>query len=1228
MSEKRIEQLIHCLKERILVLEGAKGTMIQSYGLSEADFRGEQFAKHPCSLKGNNDLLSLTKPSVIEDIHRSFLNAGADIISTNTFNATGVSQSDYQTEKYVYDMNLASTRLARKIADEFTANEPDKPRFVAGSLGPTRASCSISPNVEDPGYRAVAFDDMRNTYAEQARGLIDGGVDILLIETIFDTLNCKAALFAIAELFKENNISLPIWISGTITDASGRTLSGQTTEAFLISVHHANPFCIGLNCSLGAENMRPYLEELSNKADTLVSVYPNAGFPDEFGKYNDTPEYMAGVLKDFAKSGFINIVGGCCGSTPSHIKAIAEAVKDILPRKIPLIEKYCRLSGLEPLIIRPDSLFVNIGERTNVAGSRKFARLIREEKYEEALDVASQQVRNGAQMIDVSMDEAMLDSKQAIVKFLNLAASDPEISRVPVMIDSSKWEVIEAGLKCLQGKGTVNSISLKDGENEFKRRASLIRQYGAAVVVMAFDENGQAETYKRKVEICRRAYSILVDEVGFPPQDIIFDPNILAIATGIKEHNNYAVDYIKACRTIKETLLHALVSGGVSNLSFSFRGNNAIREAMHAVFLYHAIKAGMDMGIVNAGQLVVYDEIPNDLLKAVEDVVLNRKDNAVNSLTELAGDIKGISKKKAVDLAWRKLPLEKRLSYALINGITNYLKQDLEEACQKYKRVLEIIEKPLMSGMNKVGELFGAGKMFLPQVVKSARVMKKAVSILQPLIDAEDGKNAIKSNGKILLATVKGDVHDIGKNIVGVVLGCNNYEVIDLGVMTTAEKILETAIREKVDIIGLSGLITPSLEEMVHVAKEMERRHFDIPLLIGGATTSRIHTAVKIEPVYHGAIVHVMDASLSVGVVNSLLNPNKREQYIKSIKEKYDNIRQEHIDNNKKLKIITLPEARKRRLKIDWNSRRIVKPKVMGITVYDDYSLTEIIPYINWTYFFLAWDIRGHYPKILSDKTHGNRAKELFADANKLLKRIVNDRLLQAKAVLSLFPANSIGDDIEIYTDENRTNTQIVLYNFRQQMEKPSAKHNLCLADYIAPKDTGIEDYIGAYAATTGFGADKLSDEFKDRKDDYNSIMVNTLADRLAEALAERIHQRVRTEFWQYAKDEKLNSDDLFHGKYKGIRPAPGYPACPDHTQKRDIFKLLKAEENIGVRLTESCMMIPAASVCGWYFSHPESRYFGIGKIDKDQVVDYANRKGVSEVEVERWLASNLSYES
>ena len=1219
------------LEERILVIDGAMGTMIQRHNLTENDFRGERFKNHTHDLKGNNDLLSITQPEIIKGIHRAYFEAGADIIETNTFNANGFSQADYQTGELVYEINFEAAKIAEEIADEFNKKFPKKNHFVAGALGPTNKSLSLSPNVNDPGYRAVTFDETVNAYYDQTRGLVDGGVDIVLIETIFDTLNAKAAIIAVQKYLEEKNLELPVMISGTIVDQSGRTLSGQTVEAFNVSVSHAkNLVCVGLNCALGAKQMRPFVEDLSKASDKYLSVYPNAGLPNEMGGYDETPQTMSTVLEDFLQSGFVNIVGGCCGTTPDHIKAIAELVKSYKPRIPKKQEPYLRLSGLEPVVLRPDSNFMNIGERTNVTGSKKFARLIKENNYDEALSVSRDQVEGGAQVLDINMDEGMLDSEAVMTKFLNLLEAEPDIAKLPIMIDSSRWSVIEAGLKCLQGKGIVNSISMKEGEEVFKEHAKKVLSYGAAVIVMAFDEKGQADTFERRIEICKRAYAILTKEIGFPPQDIIFDPNILAIATGIEEHNNYAVDYIEATRWIKQNLPFAKVSGGVSNLSFSFRGNDSVREAMHSAFLFHAIKAGMDMGIVNAGQLEVYEEIPKELLEKVEDVILNRKPDATERLIEFAETIKKKGKVEEKKDEWLTLPVEERLKHALIKGIVDYIDQDVEEARLKFSQPLEVIEGPLMAGMNVVGDLFGAGKMFLPQVVKSARVMKKAVAILIPYIEAEKVKNQnTRGRGKVLMATVKGDVHDIGKNIVGVVLGCNNYEVIDLGVMVHTEKILQTAIEEKVDVIGLSGLITPSLDEMVHVAKEMERRGMNLPLLIGGATTSRVHTAVKISPNYSGAVIHVLDASRSVPVVSNLLNENKeeRKKYVRSFKDEYSQLKEEYEKKKSEKSFISLEEARRNRLKIDWTKAKINKPNKPGITVFKDYPLSILKNYIDWTPFFMTWELKGKYPSIFDDKTVGEEAKKLFDDANKLLDKIIKEKQLTANGIAGLFPANSIGvDDIEVYTDESRSGVKRVLHTIRQQMQKSVKEANVALADFIAPKESGVEDYIGMFAVTTGIGIEKLVEKFEKDHDDYNSIMVKAIADRLAEAFAEHLHELVRKEYWGYASDEKFSNEELVKEKYVGIRPAPGYPAQPDHTEKPIIFSLLEVEKNTGISLTESMAMYPAASVSGLYFSNPEAKYFTVGKIGKDQVLNYHRRKGMSVEEIERWLGPILNY--
>ncbi len=1218
------KKLNDILKERILVLDGAMGTMIQRHKLTEADYRGEKFKDFPNDLKGNNDLLSLTQPGIIKNIHREYLAAGADIIETNTFNGTSISQADYNTSEFVYEINLNSAKLAREAADEFTAKTPDKPRFVAGAIGPLNKTLSMSPDVNDPGYREVDFNTVVNAYKEQVRALIEGGIDLFLVETIFDTLNAKAALFAIDEITDELGVEIPVSISGTIVDMSGRTLSGQTTEAFWISVSHTkNLLSVGLNCSLGPKQMRPFIEELSRIANCFVSLYPNAGLPNEFGEYDESPATMESVLKDYAEAGFLNIVGGCCGTTPEHISVFAEMVKNYKPREIPEIEPLLRLSGLEPLIVRPDSNFVNIGERTNVTGSRKFARLIKNGEYEEALSVARQQVENGAQVIDINMDEGMIDSKAAMVKFLRLISSEPDISRVPVMLDSSKWEVIEAGLQNLQGKGIVNSISLKEGEEAFIHHAKLIRRYGAATIVMAFDEDGQADTLEKKINICKRAYEILVNKVGFPPQDIIFDPNIFAIATGIEEHNRYALDFIEATKWIKNNLPYAKVSGGVSNLSFSFRGNDVIREAMHSAFLYHAIEAGMDMGIVNAGQLTVYDDIPPELLERVEDVILNRRPDATDRLIEFAETVKGKKKDEKKDEEWRKNPVEERLKHALIKGITEFIEADVEEARQKLVDPLKVIEGPLMDGMNVVGDLFGAGKMFLPQVVKSARVMKKAVAYLIPFI--EETQKAGTKAGKILLATVKGDVHDIGKNIVGVVLGCNNFDVIDLGVMVPAEKILETALKEDVDIVGLSGLITPSLDEMVHVAKEMKRMNIDKPLLIGGATTSRIHTAVKIDPEYDNAVVHVLDASRSVGVASGLLNKESKEEFIKKIKAENHELREGHARKQSSKNLISLTEARKNKFSCDWNSEDIIKPNRLGVTVFENYSIAEIAKFIDWTPFFTTWEMKGKYPSILEDEKWGEEANKLFNDAKAMLDRIIEDNILQANAVVGIFPANSVGDDIELYSDESRSGILDLLHTIRQQSKKSEGQPNFALSDFVAPRESGVEDYIGMFAVTTGLGLQELVEKYEAEHDDYNSIMAKAIADRLAEAFAELMHSKVRNEIWGYTDDSNLSNEELIAEKYIGIRPAPGYPAQPDHTEKLTIWKLLQVEKNAKIQLTESMAMMPAASVSGLYFANKHSRYFTTGKITSDQLEDYRKRKGWSRSTAEKWLGSILA---
>ena len=1215
------------LEQRILVLDGAMGTMIQRYQLEENDFRGKQFVNHPSPLKGINDLLSLTKPEIIKEIHREYLEAGADIIETNTFNATSISLADYQLEDYAYEINLVSARLAVEVAKQFTLTDPLKPRFVAGAIGPTNKTASLSPDVNNPGFRAVTFDDLMESYKEQVEGLEDGGVDILLVETIFDTLNAKAALYAINEVAKKKNKRLPVMVSGTITDLSGRTLSGQTVEAFLYSLSHLNLLSIGLNCSLGAREMRIFLEELSHKAPIAVSVYPNAGLPNQFGEYDETPEEMGAVINNFLQNGFANIIGGCCGTTPEHIRKLAELAKNHRNRTIPKQDISLKLSGLEPLLIFPGSNFINIGERTNVSGSRHFARLIRERKYEDALTIARNQVEGGAQVLDVNMDDAMLDSKKEMVTFLNLLASEPDISRLPIMIDSSKWSVIEAGLKCLQGKGIVNSISLKDGEETFIERAEKIKIYGAAIIVMAFDEKGQAATFNRKINICKRAYDILIEKVNFPPQDIIFDPNILTIATGIDEHNNYAVDFIDATRWIKKNLPHAKVSGGISNLSFSFRGNDVIREAMHAAFLYRAIQAGLDMGIVNAGMLQVYDEIPEDLLRLVEDVILNRRKDATERLVLYAETVKIKDKEPEQKEAWREDNVEERIKHALIKGIAGYIEDDVLEARNIFPRALDIIEGPLMNGMNVIGDLFGSGKMFLPQVVKSARVMKKGVAALQPYIEAEKAAGGKPlSAGKVLLATVKGDVHDIGKNIVGVVMACNNFEIIDLGVMTPSEKILQVAKTEKVDIIGLSGLITPSLEEMVHVAKEMDRLGFNVPLLIGGATTSEIHTAVKIDPNYSGPVIYVKDASRSVGVAANLISTKKKNEYVASVREKYQNTRKKYEDGKKKHQYISLTQARQNRLKTNWEQVPITKPSFIGNKSFINYPVKKIRKYIDWTFFFHAWKLTGRYPAIFDDPVKGDEARKIYNDAQKILDEIINKNLLQANGVIGFYPANAIGDDIDIFSDENRSKTITRFLFLRNQQVKEKNIPNLSLSDFIAPGDSGKIDYIGGFAVTTGIGLDEAVKHLEQHDDDYTIIMLKILADRLAEAFAELLHEKVRKEYWGYARDENLDLKNLLKETYQGIRPAPGYPACPDHVEKRTLFDLLEVEKNTGIKLTESYMMVPAAAVSGHYFANPMSKYFSVGKISKEQIVDYAERKNIATSSAEKWLKSNLNY--
>ncbi|MCG8306064.1 MAG: methionine synthase [Cytophagales bacterium] len=1221
------------LTERILVMDGAMGTMIQKYNLTEEDFRGAYFKDHDYPLKGNNDILSITKPEIVKEIERKYLDAGADIILTNTFSGSSLAQAEYHTEFAVHDLNYRAAKIAREVAEEVTAYDPGKPRFVAGSLGPTNKTASLSPDVNDPAFRAITFSQLVEVYRQQAGALMDGGVDLLIVETIFDTLNAKAALFAISDIFEARREKIPVMVSGTITDASGRTLSGQVTEAFWNSISHMDILSVGLNCALGADMMRTYIQELSRIAHVPVTVHPNAGLPNEFGQYDETPAHTARVLGEFAAEGLVNIVGGCCGTTPDHIRAIADEVAGYKPRELPQPDAYLHLSGLEPLTVKPDSVFVNIGERTNVTGSRKFARLIKEDKYDEALAVAMSQVEGGAQIIDVNMDEGMLDSEAAMTKFLNLVASEPEIAKLPIMIDSSKWSVIEAGLQCTQGKSVVNSISLKEGEETFKKHAKLIKKYGAATIVMAFDEQGQADTFQRRIEICKRSYDVLVNEVKFKPQDIIFDPNILTVATGIEEHNNYAVDFINAVRWIKENLPGAKVSGGISNISFSFRGNNVVREAMHSAFLFHAVKAGLDMGIVNAGMIEVYEEIPADLLERVEDVLLNRRADATERLIEFAEKVKGEGKKIEKDDLWRKWPVGKRLSHALVKGMLDYIEEDTEEARQMYDHPLKVIEGPLMDGMSIVGDLFGEGKMFLPQVVKSARVMKKAVAYLIPFIErAQADQGDVKgsnSAGKILLATVKGDVHDIGKNIVGVVLACNNFEIIDLGVMVPLEKIMDTAEKEKADIIGLSGLITPSLDEMVYVAREMERRNFKIPLLIGGATTSRIHTCIKIDPNYSGPVMHVIDASKSVPVASKLTSsdPALRESLIAEVHEEYRKLRQDYELRRGTKKYISLVEARARKVAIDWDEYSAQRPSFLGRKVIENIPLAELVPYIDWTPFFISWELSGKYPAILDDEVVGETARKLHKDALQLLDKIVEDELLVARAAFGFYKASAVEDDVEVYNHENGREVITTLNFLRQQNKKAASLPNYSLSDFVAPKRSAKDDYIGAFVVSCGFGAEELAAKFEADLDDYNSIMTKALADRLAEAFAEYLHQKVRTDYWGYAKSEKLSGDDLIREKYTGIRPAPGYPACPDHLEKRKLFDLLAVEKEIGVKLTESYAMHPAASVSGWYLAHKESRYFGLGKIQKDQVEDYAERKGMAVKEIEKWLSQNLAYD-
>jgi 5-methyltetrahydrofolate--homocysteine methyltransferase len=1215
-------------RKRILVLDGAMGTMIQGLQFDEAAFRGARFANFHRDLRGNNDLLILTQPQAIEDIHAAYLRAGADIVATNTFSSTSIAQADYDLTEIVYEMNRDGAKLARAAAERVQA-EDGRPRFVAGALGPTNRTASISPDVANPGYRAVTFDDLREAYGEQVRGLLDGGVDLLLVETIFDTLNAKAALYAIAEICEARGVDVPVMVSGTITDKSGRLLAGQLPEAFWNSVRHTKPITIGFNCALGAEDLRAHIADISRIADTLVCAYPNAGLPNEFGQYDETPAYMARLIGEFARDGLVNVVGGCCGTTPDHIAAIAAAVAPHKPRVVREIAPRLRLSGLEPFELTPAIPFVNVGERTNVTGSAKFRKLITAGDYTAALQVARDQVANGAQVIDVNMDEGLLDSEAAMRTFLNLVAAEPDIARVPVMVDSSKFTVIEAGLKCVQGKPIVNSISMKEGEEKFIHEAEIARRHGAAVVVMAFDEKGQADTFARKTEICKRAYDILVGRVGFSPEDIIFDPNIFAIATGIEEHNNYGVDFIEATRWIRKNLPGAHVSGGVSNLSFSFRGNEPVREAMHSVFLYHAIHAGMDMGIVNAGQMIVYDDIDPELRLVCEDVVLNRDPGAAERLLALAEKFRGKEKQtKEADLAWREWPVDKRLSHALVHGITEFIEADTEEARAASQRPLDVIEGPLMAGMNVVGDLFGDGKMFLPQVVKSARVMKQAVAYLMPFMEAEKANNGggeRSSAGKIVMATVKGDVHDIGKNIVGIVLQCNNFEVIDLGVMVPAAKIVETVKAEKADIVGLSGLITPSLDEMAFFASELQREGLKVPLLIGGATTSRVHTAVKIDPNYHtGPVVHVNDASRAVGVAASLLS-DKREAYAADIRAEYAKISAAHFRAQADKKRLRLADARANAVKIDFAMSPAKKPTFLGTRMFADYNLAELVPYIDWTPFFQTWELAGRFPAILDDAKVGEAARALYDDARRMLDRIVKEKWFTARAVVGFWPANAEGDDIAVYADEARTTKIATLHTLRQQLEKREGRFNAALSDFIAPRGT-VPDYIGGFIVTAGIGEDAIADRFKHANDDYSSILCKALADRLAEAFAERMHARVRREFWAYAPDERLSNEEMILEKYQGIRPAPGYPAQPDHTEKQTLFALLDAERNAGVKLTESFAMWPGSSVSGLYFSHPESYYFGVGKIERDQVEDYAARKGMSVTEIERWLAPILNY--
>ena len=1226
--QQRLQQLKALFAERVVVLDGAMGTMIQNLKLSEEDFRGERFADWPVDIKGNNDLLVITQPDLIKNIHLSFLRQGVDVIETNSFNATTIAQADYEMEDLVSEINFEAARVARQAADQ-VAQEDGKPRFVTGVLGPTNRTCSMSPDVNDPGFRNITYDDLVTAYQQATRALLEGGADTILIETIFDTLNAKAAIYAVQSVEKELGIEVPIQISGTITDASGRTLSGQTTEAFYNAIRHAQPLTVGLNCALGPEELRPYVQTLSQICETYTSVHPNAGLPNEFGEYDETPEQMASEVQLWAENGWVNMIGGCCGTTPEHVKAMADVCLAHPPRPLPNIPPACRLSGLEPLNIDDQSLFVNVGERNNVTGSAKFKRLIIEDNFDEAIEIAVKQVQDGAQVIDVNMDEGMLDSKACMVKFLNLLAAEPEAARVPIMIDSSKWEVIEVGLKCIQGKGIVNSISLKEGEAPFIKYAKKVKAYGAAAVVMAFDEVGQADTYERKIEICERSYRILVDQVGFDPNDIIFDPNIFAVATGIEEHNNYAMDFINATRWIKQNLPGAKVSGGVSNVSFSFRGNNVVREAIHSVFLYHAIQAGMDMGIVNAGQMAIYDDLPEELRKAVEDVILNTDPEAGERLLEIAEKYRGdgSAASKEADTEWRNQPVEKRIEHALVKGITDFIEEDTEEAYQKLGSPVAVIEGPLMEGMNVVGDLFGSGKMFLPQVVKSARVMKRAVAYLEPYLLAEKVEG--QEQGKIVLATVKGDVHDIGKNIVGIVLQCNNFEVIDLGVMVPAETIIDTAIKEKANVIGLSGLITPSLDEMVNVAKEMQRRGMTLPLLIGGATTSKAHTAVKIEPQYEHPVVYVKDASRAVGVAQSLISNDLKADFAAQVKAEYAQLREERKARASQAKRIPINKARENpAIPLDaWQGYQPVKPQFLGERVLEDFPLEVLYQHFDWSPFFQAWELHGLYPRILDDKVVGEEARKLFADAQKMTEQIIHEKWLTAKAVYGFYPANRVVDDIELYTDESRTEVFHVLHHLRQQSEKKRGGANNCLSDFIAPKETGIADYIGLFACTAGIGIEEHIARFEAQHDDYNAIMLKALADRFAEAFAEVLHKKVRTEDWGYAADEQLDNEDLIKERYQGIRPAAGYPACPDHTEKGIIWEILKPDTRIGLALTSSYAMTPTAAVSGTYFSHPKSRYFGVGSIGRDQVEDYAQRKGWRIAEAEKWLAPNLGYD-